>query len=487
VGVVEFVLLSAGLLFAGVMASKLSSRLGVPALLLFLGIGMIAGSEGLVGIEFADPEPAMLLGVIALSLIIFDGGLQTDVKKMPNEIRRDGILLATVGVVLTAGLVGVFAVYVLGVDWITGLLLGSIVSSTDAAAVFSVLRARRLGVKSEIRSLLEFESGSNDPTAVFLTMTLVAISTGEQAVGWMLPLLFVYKLAGGIAAGLLFGRGLVYLLNHIDLEYDGLYPVVSLAGVGLVFGLTEAVGASGFMAVYVAGLVMAGNVFVHRNSLIRFHEGLAWLMQIAMFLVLGLLVFPSQLVEVAPAGMMVALFLVFGARPVAVFVSLLFSRLNLRERTMVGWVGLRGAAPIILATFPLVAGISEADYVFDVVFFAVIVSVLLQGPSVAFVAKRLGVDAPLGDSTAHPIEISAPQDLGVKIKRLVVGRDSIADGARLLEIGGPTRPLIVMLRRGGRIFVPTGSTVLDEGDELFALGDPESMQEMREVLARARS
>jgi cell volume regulation protein A len=486
-GIVEFVLLSAGLLFTGVLASKLSSRLGIPALLLFLAIGMIAGSEGLIGIELDDPEPVMLLGVVALSLIIFGGGLQTDVKSMSREVRRDGILLASVGVILTAGLVGAFAVYVFGVDWTTGLLLGSIVSSTDAAAVFSVLRAKRVGVKARIRSLLEFESGSNDPTAVFLTMTLVAVSTGEQSVGWLLPVLFVYKLAGGIVAGMVFGRVLVYLLNHIDLEYDGLYPVVTLAGVGLVFGLTEAVGASGFMAAYVTGLVMAKSVFVHRNSLIRFHEGLAWLMQIAMFMVLGLLVFPSNLVQVAPAGIMVALFLVFGARPVAVFASLLFSHLSLRERTLVAWVGLRGAAPIILATFPLVAGVGEADYVFDVVFFAVIVSVLLQGPSVAFVARRLGVDAPLDDSVAHPIEISSAQDLGVKIKRLVVGSDSIAVGARLLEIGGPTRPLIVMLRRGGRIFVPTGSTVIDEYDELFALGDPESMQEMREVLSRPRS
>lgn len=484
--IVEFVLLSAGLLFAGVLASKLSSRLGIPALLLFLALGMLAGSEGLVGVEFSDPEPAMLLGVVALCLIIFDGGLQTDVKSMSRGVIRDGILLASIGVVLTAGLVGVFAVVVLGLDPVTGLLIGAIVSSTDAAAVFSVLRARRIGVKREIRSLLEFESGSNDPTAVFLTMTLVAVAAGEQAVGWALPLLFVYKLAGGIAIGFVLGRGLVYLLNHIDLEYDGLYPVVTLAAVGLIFGVTEALQASGFMAVYAAGLVLARSVFVHRNSLIRFHEGAAWLMQIAMFLTLGLLVFPSSLAAVAPAGMLVALFLVFGARPLAVFATLLFSGLSLRERTMVAWVGLRGAAPIILATFPLVAGIRQSEYIFDAVFFAVIVSVLVQGPSVARVARYLGVDTPLEEAVSDPIEISSAQDLGVKIKRLVVSPDSIAVGSRLFEIGGPTRPLIVMLRRGGRIFVPTGTTVIDEGDELFALGDPDSMQEMRDVLAQRR-
>ncbi len=484
--VAESVLVAAGLLFAGVLASKLSSRLGVPALLLFLGLGMLAGSEGVLGIEFDNPEPAMLIGVVALCLIIFDGGLQTDVHAMSSGVRRDGILLASLGVMLTAALVAAFAVYVLGLDWLTGLLLGSIVSSTDAAAVFSVLRARNIGVRERVRSLLEFESGSNDPTAVFLTVACVSILVGEQPVGWMLPVLFVYKLAGGIVAGLLLGRGLVALLNRVDLEYDGLYPVVTLAGVGLIFGLAEAVGASGFMAVYVAGLHLAGRVFVHRNSLVRFHEGLAWLMQITMFVVLGLLVFPSRLFDAAPAGMLIALFLVLGARPLSVFVTLALSDLRLRERTMVAWVGLRGAAPIILATFPLVAGVEGAETVFDVVFFAVIVSVLLQGPTVAFMARRLGVEAPLEERPAHPIEISAPGDLGVKIQRLVVAPDSAADGARLFEIGGPTRPLIVMLRRGGRVFVPSGSTVFESGDELFALGDPSSVQEMREVLAEAQ-
>ena len=477
------VLLAAFLLLAGVLASKLSYRLGVPALLLFLALGMLAGSEGVIGIEFADPEPAMLMGVVALCLILFDGGLLTDVRSMSPSVKRDGVLLSTLGVMLTAGLVAVFAVYILGLDLVTGLLLGAIVSSTDAAAVFAVLRARNIGIKERVRSVLEFESGSNDPTAVFLTVTFITLATSGSHAGWLMPVVFAYKLGGGMLAGYVCGRALVALLNRIDLEYDGLYPVVTLASVGVVFGLAEVIGTSGFMAVYVAGLTMADRVFVHRNSLLRFHEGLAWLMQIAMFVVLGLLAFPMRLIEAAPDGIFVALLLIFVARPLSVMITLAFSDMTLRERAMVSWVGLRGAAPIILATFPLVAGVRGAEYLFDVVFFAVIVSVLLQGPSVAVMARKLRVDAPLEAADAYPIEISAPADIGVKIKRLVIGPDSEAAGARLVDIGGPTRPLVVMLRRGGRIFVPTGRTLFEEDDELFVLGDPESIREFRDLLS----
>lgn len=473
---------AAALLLAGVLASKASSRLGVPALLIFLGVGMIAGSEGLGGIVFDDPQPAMLVGSIALGLILFDGGMRTDLSTMDRRVIVDGLLLSTLGVFLTGGIVALAAVWGLGLDWSTGLLLGAIVSSTDAAAVFSVLRSRSIGISRTMRSLLEFESGSNDPTAVFLTTSLIALSQAQSPSTPLLLALFAYKLVGGAVIGVALGRLLVWGLNRIELEYEGLYPVMTLAGAGVTFGVGELLGTSGFMAVYVAGLVMAGRIFIHRRSIMRFHDGVAWLMQITMFLILGLLVFPSQLPTAAAAGTLVAAVLVLVARPVAVFLSLPLSRLSLREKGFVSWVGLRGAAPIVLATFAVVADVPGAQWIFNVVFFTVVVSALIQAPTIAPAARWLGVSAPAEAEAVAPLEITAAEDLGVKIRRLVIPPGSPAIAGRLFEIGGPSRPLVVMLRRGGRIFVPTGATVLDEGDELFCLGAPESIEELRDAL-----
>lgn len=470
------------LLLIGVLASKVSSRLGVPALLIFLGVGMLAGSEGIGGIVFADPEPAMLAGSVALALILFDGGLRTDLSAMGRRVVSDGIALSTIGVALTAGVVACAAAWGLGVAWPTALLLGAIVSSTDAAAVFSVLRSRNVGIEPDLKLLLEFESGSNDPTAVFLTTSLITLSQATQVSIPATVALFAYKLAGGAIAGVLFGYALVWVLNRIALEYEGLYPVLTLAAAGVVFGAAELVGTSGFMAVYVTGLVMAGRPFVHRNSLLRFHDGLAWLMQIAMFLILGLLVFPSQLPSAAGAGAFIAAVLVFIARPVAVFASLAFSRLDPRRRLFVSWVGLRGAAPIVLATFAVVAGVPGSQWMFDVVFFSVIASVLVQAPTIAVAARVLGVSRPAEPpSDAAPIELTGDGQ-GMGLVRVVVPAGSVHAGEQLLRVGGPSRPLVVMIRRGDRLFVPTGSTVLDELDELYCLGARESTEELRAVM-----
>lgn len=479
-GAITFIV--AALLFVGVLASKASSRLGVPALLIFLAVGMLAGSEGPGGIAFDSNQYAMLIGSIALALILYDGGLRTDLSVMDRRVIFDGVTLATVGVVATAAVVGLAAVYGLGLDWSTGLLVGAIISSTDAAAVFSVLRSRSIGVSKEMRSLLEFESGSNDPTAVFLTTTLIALSQAQGMSTLAMVALFAYKLAGGAVLGFLLGRALVWGINKVSLEYEGLYPVMSLAAAGVIFGLGELIQTSGFMAVYVAGLAMANQIFIHRNSIMRFHDGLAWLMQITMFLMLGLFVTPSDLPEAAGAGALIAIVLMVVARPISVFLSLIPSKLSLKEKTFVSWVGLRGAAPIVLATFALVADVPRAQWVFNLVFFTVIMSVLIQAPTISKAAAWLGVKAPLEPDVLSPLELNTAEDLGVKIKRLVVPDNATCVGGPLYEIGGPSKPLVVMLRRGGRIFVPTGSTVLDEGDELFCLGAPESIAEMREVL-----
>lgn len=473
------ILVSAALLVAGVLASKLSSRFGIPALLLFLVTGMLAGSEGPGGIPFDSPLAAMAAGSVALFLILFDGGLQTDLKNLSRTVAVRGALLATVGVMVTAGVVGAFCVVVLDIPLTEGLLLGAILSSTDAAAVFSVLRSKDVGLPPRLRTLIEFESASNDPTAVFLVVTLVAFAAGDAPVGALVPLSYLLRLAGGGAIGWLSGVLLVRILNRIDLEHDGLYPVLTLAAAGVVFGVAEIVGTSGFMAAYMAGLAMAGRVFAHRRSLLRFHEGVAWLMQIVMFLILGLLVFPSELLEHAVPGLAISAVLMLVARPLAVMALLLGSDFSLRERVMVSWVGLRGAAPIILATFPMVAGLETAGSIFNTVFFVVVFSVLIQGPTAGLMARLLRVDVPVERVERLPIEIDGDAATGMMIARLHVEPGSFADGSHLLDVGGPHMPLVILMRREGRYFIPGGTTVLAGGDELHLLGTVEMIEAMR--------
>jgi len=473
------------LLLLSLLASKLTSRVGVPALLLFLAFGMLAGSEGLGGIEFDEPRIAMAIGSIALALILFDGGLQTDPKQLTQPLVRSGTLLATAGVGITAAIVAAFATFVLGMSLVEGLLLGAVLSSTDAAAVFSVLRSRGIGLSPHLRRLIEFESGSNDPTAVFLTVSAIAALQSGLVHPALIPLLFIYSLVGGALFGWIAGLALVRLLNWIDFEHDGLYPGLTLAAAGTIFGVAALGQISGFMAVYVAGLAMAGRVFVHKRSLVRFHDGLAWLMQVSMFLVLGLLVFPSHLVAQLWPAIGVSVVLMVVARPLAVFISLIHSGLTVREKMMVSWVGLRGAAPIILATFPMVAGLGVSDAIFNTVFVAVIASVLVQGPSVGFVARRLGIAEPLEHvAPPIPVEIDVPAERGMSIQRLHVDVGSRADGEKLLAIGGPSRPLVVLIRREGWLFIPTGNSRLLPGDELYVLGSAEAVQDMREVVQK---
>lgn len=471
--------MGAALLFAGILASKLSSRFGIPALLLFLVTGMLAGSEGLGGIPFDDSRLAMGVGSVALLLILFDGGLQTDLKHLTRDVVVRGALLATLGVMLTAGVVGAFAVVVMDMPLVDGLLLGAILSSTDAAAVFSVLRARNVGLPPRLRTLIEFESASNDPTAVFLTLMLISIAVGDAPAGVIIPLSFVFRLAGGGLVGWFVGIGLVRVLNRIDLEHDGLYPVLTLAAAGILFGVAEVLGTSGFMAVYIAGLAMTGRVFAHRRSLLRFHEGVAWLMQIVMFLILGLLVFPSELAGHALPGLAVSAVLMFVARPLAVMACLIGSKHSYRERLMVSWVGLRGAAPIILATFPMVAGLQTAGSIFNTVFFAVVFSVLIQGPTAGVMTRLLHVDVPLTRPEPLPIHLDADAATGMTISQLRVAPGSLADGNHLLDVGGPDMPLVILMRRQGWYFIPTGTTVLAGGDELHVLGSAEMIEAMR--------
>jgi len=480
---VEYILLViAVLILVSIVANKVSGRLGVPALLIFLVVGMLAGSEGPGGIYFDNPWIAQAIGVIALAYILFSGGLDTRWSEA-RPVLPQAVALSTAGVLLTALLMAAIAVVVFKVTLLEGFLLGAVVSSTDAAAVFSILRTRRAGLKGILRPLLELESASNDPMAVFLTIGAITLilNPGMPVVA-MVPL-FIQQMAVGGLIGYGMGRVMGYLINRLKLEFEGLYPVLTLALVMMTFGLTASLGGSGFLAVYIAGLVLGNSSFIHKNSLMRFHEGIAWLMQIAMFLTLGLLVFPSHLIAVAGAGILFSFFLIFIARPLSVFLVLSPWRMALPDKVMVSWVGLRGAAPIVLATFPLLAGIPQAGTIFNLVFFIVITSALLHGTSIPFIARRLGVSAPLQDSPKLAMSLGAGCDSGNDLVEIAVSPGAEVAGKQIVEIGLPPETLIIMMEKSGRRFVPCGSTIIEEGDTLLILTSPELGDRIRSLFS----
>ena len=481
----DFVLLViALLLLAGILASKISSRLGVPALLLFLITGMLAGTEGLGGIPFDDKLLTQTLGVIALAYILFAGGLETEWASVSRLIWR-GLSLSTIGVFVTAIVVGAFAKFALSLSWTEGLLLGAIMSSTDAAAVFSVLRSRGVSLKGTNRPLLELESGSNDPMAVFLTMALIRLVKQPDSPMHDLALMFVVQMVVGSAAGYGLGKAAVYLINRIKLETEGLYPVLSLTLVLLIYGLTAFLQGNGFLAVYIAGVVIGNSDLIHKRSLVRFHDGLAWLMQLTMFVTLGLLVFPSRLLPLAGASLLITAVLMFVARPAGVFLSLAFAKMGLRHKVLISWVGLRGAVPIVLSVFPFVAGVPNAEVYFNVVFFVVLASVLLQGTSIPLVARWLGLEAPLANKRQYPLEFVSRGTAKNDLVEIPIPDDSPVAAHQILDLKLPKSALIVLLSRGDDFLVPRGGTVLQSGDVMLVLAGSEELEQIRSMVQSA--
>jgi cell volume regulation protein A len=470
------------LILVSVLASKLSDRYAVPALLLFLGIGILAGSEGVGGIYFNDYWTAKSTGILALIFIIFSGGLNTTWKSV-RPLFLPGLLLSTMGVLMTAIVVGLFAMSILKFSLFEGLLLGAIVSSTDASAVFSVLRLRKISLKGHLKPLLELESGSNDPMAVFLTIGFLEIITSRvSSVINLLPL-FVLDMGIGLVMGYLIARASIVLINKIKLEYEGLYPVLTIALVLLTYALTTSLRGNGFLAVYLLGLMMSRSDFVNKRLLVRFHEGLGWLMQIAMFLTLGLLVVPSQIMPVIKSGLLIAAVLIFLARPVSVFLCLMPFKFRFAEKIMVSWVGLRGAVPIILATFPLLAGITQAHTIFNVVFFVALASVLVQGTSIPFVSRLLGVNAPFDSRKRYPIEFEQTGGIDASLTDMIVPYDSSVVGSKIAQIKIPLKALIVLISRGDKFIVPNGSTVIEGGDVFLVLANDHDFKSLQRTLA----
>jgi cell volume regulation protein A len=479
---IEFLFVAlAGFLLLAIVGSKAATRTGVPVLLLFLALGMLAGSDGVGGFYFDNPWLAQSVGVVALAFILFSGGLNTPWADV-RPVLKQGLVLSTLGVTLTAVCVGWFAVTFLGWGWPEGVLLGAIIASTDAAAVFAVLNSKSVRLQGRLKELLELESGSNDPMAVFLTVgMLTLIGNPGQSPLTLVPM-FVLQMGLGALLGFGIGRGAVWAINRLRLEYDGLYPVLSFAIVLVTYGATALVGGNGFLAVYLAGLVMAQQDFVHKRSLVQFHDGLAWLMQIVMFVTLGLQVFPSRLPDVALTGVLVALFLIFLARPLAVFLGLAATKLGVREKVFVSWVGLRGAAPIVLATFPLLAGIPQADTIFHLVFFIVLTSVLLQGTLIVPMAKWLRVYDATPPRVSPLAYVMADRTIANDLQEVHVAAGARAVGKQVVDLHLPPEVLLVLIGREGEMIVPRGGTVIEEGDTVLVMAPEGAGEVVRGVL-----
>lgn len=468
----QTILLASVLILLGIFSSKLSARIGLPMLVLFLLIGMLAGESGIGGIEFDNPEAAHALGTLALAIILFDGGLQTSTSSI-KLVWKPASVLASVGVFITAAITGVFAAYVLGLPLLEGMLIGAIVGSTDAAAVFSLLRNAGINLNQRLKSTLEVESASNDPMAIFLTVGLLEVLVNDMEPGLGLLQLFVMQMGIGAVTGLVVGWLSVKVINRIQLMAAGLYPVMVAACGLLAFGISANLGGSGFLAIFIAGVIVGNSRFVFQRSTFMFHDGMAWLSQITMFVVLGLLVDPVSLKEVWLEGLLIAVVLVLVARPLAAAPFLKMFGFNNRETLLVSWVGLRGSVPIILAIFPLMFGLESAPLIFNVVFFVVLISATVQGSSLPWVARKLNLtEAPL-DTAPATLEITALGDVDAEIVEYTLGAESRSAGRYLSRMALPDKTVVAMITRNSEVIPPRGSTMLHGGDHLFVVLRPD--------------
>lgn len=482
----NILLIGSILLFTGILAGKASGRFGTPMLLLFLVVGMLFGTDG-VGIEFDNFEATQFVGMVALSVILFSGGMDTSFGDI-RPVLKEGIVLATVGVALTAALTGLFVYLIGGLFGLNlplpiAMLIAAVMSSTDSASVFAILRSKKQGLKQNIRPLLELESGSNDPMAYILTIMLIQVATGADGSVGDVIVTFLKQMCLGAVAGYLLAEGSVRIINRINIGNKSLYSTLLLSMVFFIYSFTDLIGGNGYLAVYIAGIVMGNKRLSYKRTLTTFFDGVTWLFQIVMFLMLGLLVNPHELVEIAPVGLLIGLFMIVVARPLAVLISLLPSRRKFtpRGKAYISWVGLRGAAPILFATYPKLAGLDPDNTIFNIVFFITIISLLLQGTTVSRMAEVLGVSAA---SPEKGFDIDLPDDIKAELTEVEV-KDDVNEGKTLREITLPEKTLIMMIRREGKYIIPNGSTTLQRGDRLLLISE-EAQQHTPEIKRRGR-
>jgi potassium/hydrogen antiporter len=465
----NILLIGSILLLVSIVAGKTSYKFGVPTLILFLAIGMIAGADGL-GINFDDPKIAQFIGIVSLNFILFSGGLDTDWLTI-KPVLWQGVSLSSLGVLLTAVTLGIFVWKITDFTIYEGLLLGAIVSSTDAAAVFSILRSNRLALKSKLRPTLELESGSNDPMAYVLTIAFLGLVVNqEKSFISVIPLFFQQMIIGALA-GYLFGKVSTYIINKIRLDFEGLYPVLVIALMFLTFSATDFVGGNGFLAIYICAVYLGNQDFIHKKSVLKVFDGLAWLMQIVLFLTLGLLVFPTQVVPVLGIGILISLFLIFIARPLSVLVSLIPFRMRFRRRIYISWIGLRGAVPIVFATYPLIAGIEKANMIFNIVFFVSVTSVLIQGTTLSVIAKWLHVALPEKVKPRSSVELFLSDRAKTVMDEIEIPKHCYAVGKEIVELHFPRTSSIAVINRDGKFITPNGSTVIEANDVLIVIAD----------------
>ena len=469
----NILLVGAVLLFVSILAGKAGSKFGVPVLLLFLGVGMVFGSDGL-GIQFNSPTIAQFIGMIALSVILFSGGMDTKFKEI-RPVLGPGIILATLGVMITTAITGgiIFLVTRYFFESITltlyeSLLLAAVISSTDSASVFSILRSKGLRLKENLRPMLEFESGSNDPMANILTILFIqVIQVGHMSFGHSAGVLLM-QIGVGAVAGYVLGRISLFFVNRLDVDNQSQYPILLLALVFFIFSFTDLIGGNGYLAVYLAGLVIGNSKMPHHRSTTTFFDGIAWLAQLVMFLTLGLLVNPTELLAVA---------MILIARPATVYLCLLpFRKISGRAKAYVSWVGLRGAVPIIFATYPLIAGINNANLIFNIVFFITIMSLVIQGTTVGYMAGKLRM---VDDSEPAALSFSfeeLPDEIKSTLSETEVTADMLASGDRLMDLPLPDDELVVTVKRDGAFFIPNGRSKLCLGDKLLVISHSERGQ-----------
>jgi len=474
----NILLVGSVLLFASVVVSKTGYRFGVPALLLFLVVGMVFGSDGL-GLQFSDASQAQFIGMVALSVILFSGGMDTKFSEI-KPILGPGIALSTLGVLLTAIFTGLFIWFITGMSFtnvhlpiMTSLLLAATMSSTDSASVFAILRSQKMNLKHNLRPMLELESGSNDPMAYMMTIVLIqVIQSSGMNLGMILGS-FVIQFAVGAGAGYLFGKLAIKMLNKLEIDNQSLYPVLLLAFVFFTFSFTDRIHGNGYLAVYILGIMVGNNKIPFRKDTATIMDGLSWLCQIVMFLSLGLLVNPHELLDIALVALLIGVFMIIIGRPLSVFLSLLpFKTVNLRSKLFISWVGLRGAVPIIFATYPVVAGIEGSNIIFNIVFFITILSLIVQGTTIPFVARLLNLSTPL-EKTGNDFGVELPEEIDSNLADMTITQEMLDEADTLKDMDLPKGTLVMLVKREGEFLIPNGTLKLHVGDKLLLISEGE--------------